>query len=59
MAQSGHTETICYLSAFGQQRTYMLTVASTASVVNDPKRTSARSKSRIAADPCQVCYLIG
>jgi len=24
LALSGHTETICYLSAFGQQRTYML-----------------------------------
>jgi hypothetical protein len=24
MAQSGHSETICYLSAFGQQQTDML-----------------------------------
>ena len=24
LAQSGHTDTICYLSAFGQKRTYML-----------------------------------
>jgi len=24
MARSGHIETVCYLSAFGQQRTYIL-----------------------------------
>jgi hypothetical protein len=39
LAQSRHTETDRYLSAFGGEADIHARVASTASVVNDPKRT--------------------
>ena len=53
LAQSRQTETSASLSASGSKADINRSEASTASVVNDPKRTLAGPKSRSAAVSCR------
>ena len=53
MALSGHTETICYLSALGQQRTYMLAWLGELALLDGKER----SADAVAETACMVALL--
>jgi hypothetical protein len=59
MAQSGHTETICYLSAFGAKRTHATAAAWPTLSLIDPKADMGSPEiPQCSGHMCELLFLI-